>query len=141
MDLPGAIEFAHDRHQGVLVTIRRDGRPQLSNIIYLMEPDGSTRISVTEDRAKTKNLRRDHRAALYVVGDSFWQYAVLDGTVQLSPPAADPRDDVVNELVEIYRQIRGEDHPDWDDYRRAMVEERRVVLNFHPTTAYGILGS
>ena len=141
MDLPGAIEFAHDRHQGVLVTIRRDGRPQLSNIIYLMEPDGSTRISVTEGRAKTKNLRRDHRAQLYVVGDSFWQYAVLDGTVQLSPPAADPRDDVVNELVEIYRQIRGEDHPDWDDYRRAMVEERRVVLNFHPTTAYGILGS
>jgi PPOX class probable F420-dependent enzyme len=96
---------------------------------------------VTEGRAKTKNLRRDHRAQLYVVGDSFWQYAVLDGTVQLSPPAADPRDDVVNELVEIYRQIRGEDHPDWDDYRRAMVEERRVVLNFHPTTAYGILGS
>jgi PPOX class probable F420-dependent enzyme len=141
MDLSGAIEFAHDRHQGVLVTIRRDGRPQLSNIIYLMEPDGSTRISVTEGRAKTKNLRRDHRAQLYVVGDSFWQYAVLDGTVQLSPPAADPRDDVVNELVEIYRQIRGEDHPDWDDYRRAMVEERRVVLNFHPTTAYGILGS
>jgi PPOX class probable F420-dependent enzyme len=141
MDLSGAIEFAHDRHQWVLVTIRRDGRPQLSNIIYLMEPDGSTRISVTEGRAKTKNLRRDHRAQLYVVGDSFWQYAVLDGTVQLSPPAADPRDDVVNELVEIYRQIRGEDHPDWDDYRRAMVEERRVVLNFHPTTAYGILGS
>jgi PPOX class probable F420-dependent enzyme len=141
MDLSGAIEFAHDRHQGVLVTIRRDGRPQLSNIIYLMEPDGSTRISVTEGRAKTKNLRRDHRAQLYVVGDSFWQYAVLDGTVQLSPPAADPRDDVVNELVEIYRQIRGEDHPDWDDYRRAMVKERRVVLNFHPSAAYGILGS
>jgi PPOX class probable F420-dependent enzyme len=141
MDLGGAIEFARGRHQGVLVTIRRDGRPQLSNISYLMEPDGSTRISVTQDRAKTKNLRRDHRAELYVVGDTFWQYAVLDGTVQLSPPAAEPGDDVVGELVEIYREIRGEDHPDWDDYRRAMVDERRVVLNFHPTTAYGMLGS
>ena len=132
MDLPQAIEFARDRHQGVLATIRRDGRPQLSNITYLMEPDGSTRISVTEDRAKTKNLRRDHRAELYVVGDTFWQYAVLDGTVQLSPPAADPMDAVVEELVEIYRQVRGQDHPDWDDYRRAMVNERRVVLNFRP---------
>ena len=141
MDLGGAIEFARGRHQGVLVTIRRDGRPQLSNISYLMEPDGSTRISVTQDRAKTKNLRRDHRAELYVVGDTFWQYAVLDGTVQLSPPAAEPGDDVVGELVEIYREIRGEDHPDWDNYRRAMVDERRVVLNFHPTTAYGMLGS
>ena len=141
MDLAGAIEFARGRHQGVLATIRRDGRPQLSNIGYLMEPDGSTRISVTEDRAKTKNLRRDHRAELYVVGDSFWQYAVLDGTVQLSPPAAEPGDDVVDELVEVYREIRGEDHPDWDEYRRAMVEERRVVLNFHPATAYGMLGT
>ena len=141
MDLAGAIEFAHERHEGVLVTIRRDSRPQLSNIIYLMEPDGSTRISVTEDRAKTKNLRRDPRAELYVGGDSFWHYAVLDGTVQLSSPASDPNDDVVDELVEIYRNIRGEEHPDWDDYRRAMVTERRVVLNFHPASAYGMLRS
>ena len=141
MELAQAVEFARDRNQGVLVTIRRDGRPQMSNIIYTMEPDGSTRVSVTGDRAKTKNLRRDHRAELYVVGDSFWQYAVLDGTVQLSPPASAPDDAVVDELVDVYRQIRGEDHPDWDDYRRAMVDERRVVLNFHPATAYGLLGT
>jgi PPOX class probable F420-dependent enzyme len=141
MDLAQAVAFAQSRNQGVLITIRRDGRPQVSNITYLMEPDGSTRISVTEDRAKTKNLRRDHRAQLYVLGDSFWQYAVLDGTAQLSPPAADPNDEVVDELVEVYRSIRGEDHPDWDEYRRAMVEERRVVLSFRPATAYGLLRS
>jgi PPOX class probable F420-dependent enzyme len=141
MELDHAVEFARGRHQGVLVTIRRDGRPQISNITYLMDADGSTRISVTEDRAKTKNLRRDHRADLYVVGDSFWQYAVLDGTVQLSPPAAEPNDDVVEGLVDIYRQIRGEDHPNWDEYRAAMIAERRVVLNFHPVSAYGLLPS
>jgi PPOX class probable F420-dependent enzyme len=141
VELAQAITFAKDRNQGVLITIRRDGRPQVSNITYLMEPDGSTRISVTEDRAKTKNLRRDPRAQLYVLGDSFWQYAVLDGSAQLSPAAAAPDDEVVEELVEIYRSIRGEDHPDWDDYRRAMVEEHRVVLSFHPTTAYGLLRS
>jgi PPOX class probable F420-dependent enzyme len=141
VDLAEATEFARVKHAGVLVTIRRDGRPQLSNISYLMEPDGSTRISVTEDRAKTKNLRRDHRAQLYVAGDTFWAYAVLDGTVQLSPPAADPNDAVVEELIDLYRQLRGDDHPDWDDYRRAMVAERRVVLNFHPTSAYGMIRS
>jgi PPOX class probable F420-dependent enzyme len=141
VELAGAITFAKDRNQGVLITIRRDGRPQVSNITYLMESDGSTRISVTEDRAKTKNLRRDPRAQLYVLGDSFWQYAVLDGAAQLSPPASAPDDEVVEELVEIYRAVRGEEHPDWDDYRRAMVEERRVVLSFRPTTAYGLLRS
>ena len=96
---------------------------------------------MTEDRAKTKNLRRDHRAELYVVGDSFWQYAVFDGSAQLSPPAANPDDDVVEGLVDVYRQIRGEDHPNWDEYRAAMVAERRVVLNFHPVSAYGLLRS
>ncbi len=141
MELARAVEFARERNQGVLITIRRDSRPQVSNIIYLMERDGSTRISVTEDRAKTKNLRRDHRAELYVSGDSFWQYAVLDGTAQLSPPAAEPNDAVVDELVEVYRRLRGEDHPDWDEYRRAMVSERRVVLSFRPTSAYGQLRS
>jgi len=139
MDLDQAVSFARDRSQGVLVTIRRDGRSQLSNIIFAMAPDGSTRISVTEDRAKTKNLRRDHRATLYVAGESFWQYVVLDGAVQLSPPAADPSDDVVESLIELYRTIRGEDHPDWDDYRRAMVAEHRVLLSFRPSSAYGLL--
>jgi hypothetical protein len=61
--------------------------------------------------------------------------------VQVSPPAADPNDEVVEELVDIYRQIRGEDHPKWDEYRAAMVAERRVVLNFHPVSAYGLLPS
>src|ERR1700691_3227621 len=120
MERAQAIAFAKDRNQGVLITIRRDGRPQVSNISYLMAADGSARISVTEDRAKTKSLRRDPRSQLYVLGDSFWQYAVLDGTAELSPPAAEPNDAVVEELVEIYRSIRGEDHPDWDEYRRAM---------------------
>ena len=141
MELAEAVAFAQGRHQGVVITIRRDGRPQVSNIGYLMDDDGSTRISVTEGRAKTKNLRRDHRAQLYVPGDSFWEYAVLDGSAQLSPPAADPGDDVVDELVEIYRRISGAEHPDWDDFRRAMVGERRVVLSLHPTSAYGQLRS
>ena len=141
MDLHQAVSFAKDRHQGVLVTLRRDGRPQLSNIVYVMADDGATRISVTEDRAKTKNLRRDRRGCLYVAGDSFWQYVVLDGEAGLSAPAADPHDAVVDELVDLYRSIRGEDHPDWDDYRRAMVAERRVLLRLRPTSACGLLRS
>ncbi len=140
MELGDAIEFAKSRHQGVVATLRRDGRAQLSNIVYLMAPDGTARISVTADRAKTRNLRRDHRAQLYVPGDSFWQYVVLDGTVQLSPVATDPHDEVVEELVDVYRQLRGEEHPDWDEYRRAMVSERRLVVSFGPASAYGQLG-
>jgi PPOX class probable F420-dependent enzyme len=141
VDLSQAVSFAKERQQGVVVTIRRDGRPQLSNIIYAMADDGSTRISITDDRAKTKNLRRDARMCLYVVGDSFWQYLVFDGEAELSATAAEPDDAVVDDLVDLYRTIRGEDHPDWDDYRRAMVAEHRIVLRFAPHSAYGLLRS
>jgi PPOX class probable F420-dependent enzyme len=138
VQLSEALNFAEPRHQGVLTTIRRDGRPQLSNIVYAIE--GTTaRVSVTDTRAKTKNLRRDPRASLYVVGDSFWSYVVLDGTAELSAVAATPRDDVVEELVTLYRRVRGEDHPDWDDYRRVMVDEQRLVVRLRVDHAYGMV--
>ena len=59
----------------MLTTLRRDGRPQLSNIVYAVGGDDVIRVSVTADRAKTKNLARDPRASLYVLGDDFWAYA------------------------------------------------------------------
>jgi PPOX class probable F420-dependent enzyme len=140
VDLSIAIAFSRERHQGVLVTRRRDGRPQLSNILFGIGDDAIARISVTDSRAKTNNLRRDPAASLYIPGDSFWSYAVLDGTAELSAVAESTDDAVVEELVELFRSIRGEDHPDWVEYRRAMVDERRLVVRFRPTHAYGNLG-
>lgn len=137
MELAGALAFAAGRQHGALVTIGRDGRPQLSMVVYAL--DGPVaRISVTHDRVKTANLRRDPRASLYVVGDTPWEWAVLEGTAELSDPAAVPHDAVTEELVELYRTISGT-HPDWDEYRRAMVAEQRLVVRLRATRAYGIL--
>ena len=83
----GLLTLVEAKNAGVLVTIKRDGRPQLSNIDYTLR-DGVVRISVTDDRAKVKNLRRDPRASLYVVRDDFWSYAVVEGDAELSPVAA-----------------------------------------------------
>ena len=85
MELDAALALARPRHQGVLTTLRRDGRPQISNIAYALGDDGILRISVSEPRAKTKNLRRDPRGTLYVPGDTFWEYVVLDGDADLTP--------------------------------------------------------
>ena len=119
------------------MTIMRDGRPQLSNIVYSMDADGLVRISVTATRAKTKNLRRDPRASLYVAGDDFWRWIVLDGDVTLTPPAAAPADATVEELVALWRTLRGE-HDDWDEYRNAMVADQRLVVRLRATHAYGM---
>jgi PPOX class probable F420-dependent enzyme len=140
MELSEALDFVRDRRNGVLTTLKRDGRPQLSNISYALGDDGVVRISVTDGRAKTANLRRDPRASLHVSREDFWAYVVLEGDTQLTPTAADPDDHTVDQLVEYYRSVAGE-HDDWDDYRRAMVADRRLLVLFTPTHAYGMLGT
>jgi PPOX class probable F420-dependent enzyme len=140
MELQQALEFIRGERQGVLTTIRRDGRPQLSNIVYAVDAAGTVRISVTASRAKTKNLARDPRASLYVCRESFWSYAVVDGPAALTPVATDPHDATVDELVELYRSLAGE-HDDWEDYRAAMVKDERLVIRITPTSAYGMVSS
>ncbi|XVQ08453.1 PPOX class F420-dependent oxidoreductase [Spirillospora sp. CA-255316] len=125
------------RDLGVLATVKRDGRPQLSNINYHYdEGRGLVRISITDDRAKARNLSRDPRASLHVSAPDGWSWAVAEGDAELSPVAADPHDAAVEELIEVYRDIRGE-HPDWDDYRRAMVADRRRVVRLRVARLYG----
>ncbi|MGH3414065.1 MAG: PPOX class F420-dependent oxidoreductase [Marmoricola sp.] len=137
MDLETALTVARARNQSVLTTIRRDGRPQLSNVLHQLEGDGVLRISTTTDRAKYKNLVREPWAALHVDGESFWSYVVIEGEVTLSEVARYPDDAAVEELVRYYRSVSGHEHPDWDDYRRAQVAEHRVVVRLTPTRAYG----
>jgi PPOX class probable F420-dependent enzyme len=123
---------------GVLATIKGDGRPQLSNVSYYFDKAHLTiQVSITEPLAKTRNLRRDPRASIHVSSDDGWAYAVADGEATLTPPAVAPDDDTVEALIALYRNIAGE-HPDWDDYRRAMVEDRRVLLTLPIAHVYGI---
>jgi len=137
MDLTTALAFALNRKQGTLATIRANGRPQLSNIMFVPGEGGSIVISVTDTRAKTANLRRDPRASLYVVGDTFYEWVVIEATAELSPVAADPHDATVDALVAYYKAGSGE-HPDWEEYRAAMVADRRLVLTLRPERAYGM---
>jgi uncharacterized protein len=123
---------------GVLATIKRDGRPQLSNVSYHFDPRKLTvASSITEPRAKTRNLRRDPRASIHVSSDDGWSYAVAEGDATLTLPAASPQDDTVEALIALYRNIAGE-HSDWDDYRRAMVDDRRVVMTLPISHVYGM---
>jgi uncharacterized protein len=123
---------------GVLATIKQDGRPQLSNVSYYFDSrEVVVRVSITEPRAKTRNLRRDPRASLLVDADDGWSYAVAEGIAELTPPAAAPDDATVEGLIALYRNIAGE-HPDWDEYRQSMVTDRRVLLTLPISHVYGM---
>jgi PPOX class probable F420-dependent enzyme len=138
MDLIPALDYARPIMRGVLATMKADGRPQLSNIMFASGADGVVRISVTATRAKTANMRRDPRVSLHVTAADFWSYVVIEGEAELTPVAAAPDDATVDELVELYRDVQGE-HPDWAEYRAAMVADERLVVRVRPTRAYGSL--
>ena len=138
MQISEAIEFVAERKNAMLLAIKSDGRPQSSNVVYVVNDAGQILISVTEGRAKTKNLRRDPRASLHVNRDDFWAYVVVEADVQLTAVAASPYDDTVDQLVEYFRAVAGE-HDNWDEYRQAMVDDQRLILTLTPTHAYGML--
>ncbi len=122
---------------GVLATIKADGRPQLSPVTPFYDREAERlHISTTQDRAKTANLRRDPRAALEVTSPDGRSWATAEGTVTLIGPGTDPHGPEVEALVDYYRRAAGE-HPDWDEYRSAMVADRRVLVTMTVEHVYG----
>jgi PPOX class probable F420-dependent enzyme len=135
MELGAAFDWLSERKTGVLITIRRDGRPQSSDVSYFVDGD-RLGISITDGRAKTANMRRDPRVVVHVSEPSSWSYVSLDGEVELMPVTSSVDDATNDELVRYYRAVAGE-HPDWDEYRTAMVSDGRLIAWFRPSSAVG----
>jgi PPOX class probable F420-dependent enzyme len=138
MELFEALDLARIRHQSALVTIRANGRPQLSNVGHVVSNDGLIRILIPSGVAKYKNLLREPWAALHVTREDFSAYVVIEADVELSAIAHEIGDETVDELVAVYRVMVGE-QSDWDEFRKRMVREHRVVVRLRPTRAYGVL--
>lgn len=123
MDADDARAVVSDHHHAVLSTLRPNGRPQLSPVTVAVDDEGYVAISSRETAFKVRNLRRDPRATVCVLDDGFfgrWIYVEGMATIMSLPEAMEP-------LVAYYRAVSGE-HPDWDDYRQAMVRDRRVIV-------------
>lgn len=130
------LDIVDGHNLGVLTTIKRDGRPQLSDVTYVFDREPRTiRVSITDSRAKTKNIRRDPRVSLHVRPQG-WGYAVVEGIGRLSEVTTSTDDAAAEALVDLYRDARGE-HPDWDEYRQAMVDQGRLVLTIDVERVYG----
>ncbi len=123
MDLDTARQFLREHSRSVLATTRRDGRPQLSPVVHAVDQAGRAMISTRETAVKVVNIRRDPRVSLCALPDQFFgRWAQVDGSAEIvSLPEA------MELLIDLYRQVAGE-HPDWDEYRQAMVSEQRCVI-------------
>lgn len=134
--VPAAEAWLRTRRQAILVTLRGDGSPQSSNVLTAY--DGEVfRVSVTADRAKTRNLRHDPRAVMHVLGDDFWHYAAVGCTAEVGPVTHVAGDEAGRALLAVYEAITDKTHPDPEEFWAAQVEEQRLVLTLRPTTIAG----
>ena len=123
MELDQARDYIRTHHHAVLATARADGRPQLSPVACAVDAEGFVVVSTRETAYKARNLERDPRVSLCVFDDAFYgEWVQVEGTATVVPLP-----DALDGLVDYYRWVAGE-HPDWDDYRAAMVRERRVLV-------------
>jgi PPOX class probable F420-dependent enzyme len=123
MDVEDARRFIREHHRAVLATTRGDGRPQLSPVTTAIDGQGRAIVSTRAGAMKTANVRRRPWAALCVTTDQFFgPWVQVEGPADLLELP-----DAMEELVDYYRSVAGE-HPDWDDYRRAMERDRRLLL-------------
>ena len=130
MDLQDALEFLRSNHRSILIARRPDGEPQPSPVVHGVDGAGRVVVSSREPAYKVRNLRRDPRVTLCAFTDNFFgKWVTVEGRADIVslPEAMEP-------LVDLYRSVAGE-HPDWDEYREAMVREKRVIIAITPVAA------
>jgi PPOX class probable F420-dependent enzyme len=128
VDREGLLEFIRPRHKMILLTVRADGRPQSSPVTGGVDDDGRLVVSTYPERAKARNVARNPTASVVVLSDDFggaWVQVDGDAELIVLPDAVEP-------LVDYFRSISGE-HPDWDEYRAAMVTQGKALIRITPT--------
>ncbi|GEB52819.1 MULTISPECIES: PPOX class F420-dependent oxidoreductase [Streptomyces] len=127
VDLAGLLDFVRPRHRAVLMTRRADGAPQASPLTCGLDSAGRLVMSTYPERAKTHNARRDPEVSVLVLSDE-WNgpWVQIDGAAEVvdAPESVEP-------LVEYYRAVAGE-HPDWDEYRTAMLKQGKSLIRVSP---------
>jgi PPOX class probable F420-dependent enzyme len=121
------LEFIRTRHHAIVVTTRADSRPQASPVTCGVDGQGRIVVATYPERAKVGNARRDPAVSVLFLSDDFGgPWVQVDGTAEVLdvPEAVEP-------LVDYYRSISGE-HPDWAEYREAMVEQGKSLLRVTP---------
>jgi len=127
VDRTGLVEFMRPRHNAILATQRADGAPQLSPVTMGVDPEGAILIATYPERAKARNVRRRPSASICVLSDSFnGEWVQVSGTASVTDVP-----EALAGLVVYFRSISGE-HPDWDEYRQAMLDQGKSLIRIVP---------
>ena len=124
MEIADARKFLLENHRGVLVARKRDGWPQIVLVTPAIDPEGRVLLHSRADAYKVKNVRRDPKVSLLVMGEQFGgsRYVQIHGTAEIVP-----QPEAMDLLIYWHRQARGE-HPNWEEYRAKMKEEEQIII-------------
>ncbi len=136
LTLAEGLEFASGIQLGTIITLRQDGRPQSSDVHHGVA-DGTIVFSVRPDRAKVVNIERDGRVVYHVSHEG--SYLSFDGTAEVSPAPTETHGKPMDTLINAFRAVAKKEHPDWDEFREAMVREQRRVVTVTPGTVVGLI--
>ncbi len=128
--------FCAQTHRGVLTTFRRNGAAQMS-IVSCGPLKNGVAFTVTFDRAKLLNLKRDPRCSLLVSQESWWGFVVLEGRADIISADNTDADELRLVLRDTYRTASGEEHPNWKEYDQAMIDDKRATIIVVPDHIYG----
>jgi PPOX class probable F420-dependent enzyme len=129
-------EFASQTHRGVLTTFRRNGAAQMS-IVSCGSYRNGVAFTTTADRAKLLNLKRNPRCSLLISQEDWWGYVVLEGHAEVLSADNTDAEEFRMALRDAYRAASGTEHPNWEEYDRAMIDDRRSVIIVVPDRIYG----
>ena len=136
IELADGLAWAGDVRGGTLITLRADGRPQSSDVHHAVVDDTIV-FSVLPTRAKVYNIERDPRVVYHVSHEG--SYVSFDATAEVSPIATETHGPAMDILIDAYRAAAKKEHPDWDEFREAMVREQRRVIIVKPTKVVGLI--
>jgi PPOX class probable F420-dependent enzyme len=134
----GSREWLKQHHQAVLITLRADGSPQSSNVLTAFDDDDDVfRVSVTAGRVKTRNLARDPRAIVHVLGGNFWGYASVRCSAHLGSVSVEAGDQAGQELLQLFNDISEAPHPNPPEFFDVQVAEQRLLLSLSVESVSG----
>ena len=140
MDFEDVRAFMESNHPGVITTQQRNGASQVSIVVCGAYQGNAAFVSVRGNSAKVRNLRRNPHCTVLSVTPDWRRFAVVEGQATLSDAGNTDAEELRVLLREVYRACGDKDHPDWEEYDRAMVQQEAVVVLVKPDRVYGRVG-
>ena len=132
-------QFVQNNHRGVITTFQRNGAGHSSIVVCGAYQGKAAFVIVRGTSAKVRNLRRDNRCTVMAVADDWRSFAAVEGEAELKDYRNTDQEAMRVELREVYRACGDSDHPDWEEYDRAMVEQDAVIVLVTPQRVYGMI--